>query len=185
MDDREIVELFWQRDQSAIEETDRKYGRYCYAISYNILKDEGDCEECLNDTWLKTWNSIPPARPYSLKMYVAKIVRNLAFNRYSANTAQKRSNGQMPLVLDELSEVIASDVNVESEVNARELGQVINSFIRELPVKEGNVFIRRYFYAESIAEIAQRYHISTNNVTVMLSRTRSKLKSYLQEEGYM
>ena len=89
MDDREIVELFWQRDQSAIEETDRKYGRYCYAISYNILKDEGDCEECLNDTWLKTWNSIPPARPYSLKMYVAKIVRNLAFNRYNANTAQK------------------------------------------------------------------------------------------------
>ena len=91
----------------------------------------------------------------------------------------------MPLVLHELSEVIASDTNVESEVNARELGQVINSFIRELPVKEGNVFIRRYFYAESIAEIAQRYHISTNNVTVMLSRTRSKLKNHLQEEGYM
>ncbi len=185
MRDEEIVELYWQRDERAITETSNKYEKYCYTISYNILNSAEDCQECLNDTWLNTWNSIPPARPYSLKMFVAKIVRNLAFNRYNANTAQKRNNGQMPLVLNELEECIASGANVEQEVMARELSRTVNSFIRSLPEKEGNIFIRRYFYAESIREIAHKYRMSENSVTVSLSRTRQKLKAYLQEEGYI
>jgi len=183
--DEEIVELYWQRNEQAIEETSKKYENYCYTISYNILNDPEDCKECVNDTWLNTWNSIPPARPYSLKMYVAKIVRNLAFNRYNANTAQKRNNGQMPLVLSELEEVIASDKNVEKEVMAKELGKAISSFIRSLSQEDGNMFIRRYFHADSIREIARSFKISENNVAVRLARSRQKLKTYLQEEGYM
>ena len=104
MRDEDIVELYWQRNEQAITETSSKYEKYCYTISYNILGNVEDCHECVNDTWLSTWNSIPPNRPYSLKMYVAKIVRNLSFNRYESMTAKKRNNGQMPLVLDELQE---------------------------------------------------------------------------------
>ena len=185
MRDEDIVELYWQRNEQAITETSNKYEKYCYTISYNILGNVEDCHECVNDTWLSTWNSIPPNRPYSLKMYVARIVRNLSFNRYESMTAQKRNNGQMPLVLDELQECIASDSNVEGEVMARELGRTINRFISSLPETEGNVFIRRYFYSEAVKDIARRYGLKANNVAVMLTRCRAKLKDYLKEEGYM
>jgi RNA polymerase sigma-70 factor (ECF subfamily) len=184
MNDQQIVELYWQRDAAAIQETSKKYGAYCYAIANNILNSKEDSEECVNDTWLKTWNAIPPQRPALLQMFLAKITRNLSLDRFLARTAQKRGGGEMPLVLDELSECIPSSSDVASEYERKELAQYIRKFVHSLPERERNIFLRRYFYANSIADIATRYGLSENNVTVILSRTRKKLKLRLQKEGF-
>ena len=184
MDDSRIMELYWQRDEGAIQETDRKYGPYCFAIADNILHNKEDAKECVNDTWLKVWNAIPPQRPNNLRMFVAKIARNLSFNRYNARSAEKRGGGEIVLALDELSECLASNANVEREYAAKELGQCIRVFIRALPERDGNVFVRRYFFTEAVSEIAKRYGLTENHVMVILSRTRKKLKTHLIKEGF-
>ena len=184
MDDSQIMDLYWQRNEEAIQETDRKFGSYCFAIADNILHNAEDAKECVNDTWLKVWNAIPPQRPNNLRMFVAKIVRNLSFNRFNAHSAAKRGSGEILLVLDELSECLAGNSNVEHEYAAKELGQCIRGFIRTLPERDGNVFVRRCFYTEAVSEIAKRYALTENNVMVILSRTRKKLKTHLIEEGF-
>ena len=184
MEDRQIVELYWQRNENAIQETVNKYGAYCYAIADNILNNQEDSEECVNDTWLKAWNAMPPQKPHNLKMFLAKITRNLSLNRIEAQNAQKRGGGEAALVLDELAECLASKSNVESTYIAKELGESVRIFVRRLPEREGNVFVRRYFFMEPIAVIAKRYRMTENHVMVMLSRTRKKLKIYLEKEGY-
>lgn len=184
MEDSHIVELYWQKNADAIKETDRKYGAYCFAIADNILHSSEDSEECVNDTWLNAWNAIPPQEPAKLQMFLAKITRNLSFNRFNARSAEKRGGGEILLVLDELAECLASESDVESEYEARELGQYIRRFVQKLPEREGNVFVRRYFFTETIAEIAKRYGLSENNVMVILSRTRKKLKAQLIKEGF-
>ncbi len=184
MEDYQIVELYWQRTADAIQETDRKYGAYCFAIANNILHNAEDSEECVNDTWLNAWNAMPPQKPTKLQMFLAKITRNISINLYNARSAQKRGGGEVVLVLDELSECLASDSDVESEYEAKELGQCIRRFVRELPERDGNVFVRRYFFAESVAQIAKRYGLTDNNVMVILSRTRKKLKAHLVKEGF-
>ena len=184
MEDCRIVELYWQKNAEAIRETDRKYGAYCFAIADHILHNKEDSEECINDTWLNAWNAMPPQRPAKLQMFLAKITRNLAFNRFNTRSAKKRGGGEMALVLDELAECLAAESDVESEYEARELGQCLRRFVRALPERDGNVFVRRYFFTESAAEIAKRYGLTDNHVMVILSRTRKKLKTYLIKEGF-
>ena len=184
MDDSRIIELYWQRNADAIRESDRKYGPYCFAIARNILGSREDSEECVNDTWMAAWNAMPPQKPGRLQIFLAKITRNLSFNRYNAMTAKKRGGGEIALVLDELAECLASESNVEHEYEAKELGASIRKFVRGLPERDGNVFVRRYFFTESGAQIAGRYGLTENNVQVILSRTRKKLKAHLIEEGF-
>ncbi|MBP3352550.1 MAG: RNA polymerase sigma factor [Lachnospiraceae bacterium] len=184
MEDNQIVELYFQRDADAIKETDSKYGSYCFAIADSILHNKEDSEECVNDTWLSAWNAMPPQRPKVLRMFLAKITRNLSFNRFNARNAEKRGGGEIHLVLDELAECIASESDTENEYLAKELEQCIKLFVRKLPEREGNVFVRRYFFTESISMIAKRYGKNDNNVMVMLSRSRKKLKAHLEKEGY-
>ena len=184
MEDDQIIELYWQKNADAISETASKYGSYCFAIAENILHNAEDSEECVNDTWLRAWNAIPPQRPGVLRMFLAKITRNLAFNRFHARNAEKRGGGETALVLDELGECLGG-ADAEAAYEAKELRRSIRHFVRSLPEREGNVLVRRYFFAEPIADIAKRYGLSENNVTVILSRTRKKLKAHLLKEGYL
>ena len=185
MEDNQIIELFWQRDESAITETGRKYGAYCRTIANNILQNNEDAEECVNDTWLKAWNSIPPHRPENLRLFLAKITRNLSFNRYNENTAKKRGGKEITLVLDELAECIEDRSDVEQIIMAKELKECIKSFVTTLHERDRNVFVRRYFFVDTVKEIAGRYGLSESNVMVILSRTRKLLKEKLKKEGYV
>jgi RNA polymerase sigma-70 factor (ECF subfamily) len=182
LDDLDIIGLFNERDEKAILETERKYRSYCYAISSNILQDRQIVEECLNDTWLSAWNSIPPHVPKNLRMYLAKITRNLSFNRYKSAMAVKRGGGKISAVLDELEECMASPADVESALIIKELGESINQFVHTLSERDCSLFVRRYFYAESLREISANYGITENNVVVSLSRIRQKLKKHLEKE---
>ena len=184
MDDSKIIELYNQRNEKAIEETITKYGKYLLSIADNILDNPKDSEECINDTWLKTWESIPPCCPKNLKLFLAKITRNIACNRYNAAKTLKRGNGELALALEELDELIAESVSVEKELESQELANSLNAFLRRLPARQCDIFIRRYFYIDSIAAIANIYGIKESNVLMILSRTRKKLKIHLQSEGY-
>ena len=184
MDDSQIVELYWQKNADAISESAKKYGLYCFAIAENILHNTEDSEECVNDTWLHAWNAIPPQRPGVLRPFLAKITRNLSFNRLNIRNAQKRGGGEIALVLDELGECLGG-ADTESAYEAKELRLCVRNFVRSLPEREGNVLVRRYFFAEPVADIAKRYGLSENNVMVILSRTRRKLKAHLLKEGYL
>ena len=185
MEDSQIVELYWQKNENAISETAKKYGAYCFTIAENILHSTEDSEECVNDTWLHAWNAIPPQRPDVLRMFLAKITRNLSLDRFSARNAEKRGGGEIALVLDELGECLGGGEDTEAAYEAKELRQCIRRFVRTLPERDGNVLVRRYFFAEPVADIAKRYGLSENNVMVILSRTRKKLKAHLLKEGYL
>lgn len=184
MEDSRIVDLYWTKNTDAIAESSRKYGPYCFAVADNILCSREDSEECVNDTWLHAWNAIPPQKPQKLRMFLAKITRNLAFNRFAERTAEKRGGGEITLVLDELAECLASESDVEGAYAAEELGRCVQTFVRDLPEREGNLFVRRYFFTESVAEIAKRYGLTENNVMVILCRVRKKLKKHLVKEGF-
>lgn len=185
MTDERIIQMLFQRKEDALDIVSKKYGAYCYKIANSILKNREDSEECLNDTWLEIWKSIPPAQPVHFNLYLAKIVRNLSFNRYKAKHTKKRGCGEIALILDELEECIAGQSEVEEEYIAKELHNSINQFAYSLSKRDCNVFVRRYFFAESIQDISNRYRISENNVSVILNRCRQKLKTYLKKEGYI
>ena len=185
MEDGQIIELYWQKNADAISETSSKYGAYCYTIADNILHSIEDSEECVNDTWLHAWNAMPPQKPNVLRMFLAKITRSLSVNRFNARSAEKRGGGEMILVLDELADCLAGETNVEAEYEVKELEQCIRRFVRGLPERDGNVFVRRYFFTEPVAAIAKRYGLTESNVTVILSRTRKKLRLKLAKEGYL
>ena len=183
MTDEEIISLYFDRSEEAIAATQRKYDGYCRAIVGRILGSARDTEEIISDTWLKAWLSIPPNRPRDLKLYLAKIGRNLALNRLRDGRAAKRGEAA-DAVLEELREVLGEN-STEETVNAKELQTAVNRFLRQLPERECNIFIRRCFYAESAEEIAARYGLRPNTVTVSLHRTRKKLREYLVKEGYL
>lgn len=185
MEDRQIVELFWDRDQQALLHTQEKYGAYCTTIAQNILENEEDAQECVNDTWLRAWNSIPPARPENLQFYLAKLVRNGSLDRYRKAHAAKRGSGAADVALEELKECVASRDDPQLSCQAKELKAAINRFVGALPARDGNIFMRRYFFLESAEVIAKRYGTTQNNVTVILSRCRRKLKKYLEKEGLL
>ena len=185
MEDSQIIELYWQKNADAISETSSKYGAYCYTIADNILHSIEDSEECVNDTWLHAWNAMPPQKPNVLRMFLAKITRSLSVNRFNARSAEKRGGGEINLVLDELADCLAGGTNVEAEYEVKELEQCIRRFVRGLPERDGNVFVRRYFFTEPVAVIAKRYGLTESNVTVILSRTWKKLRLKLAKEGYL
>ena len=183
MTDEEIITLYFDRSEEAIAATQRKYDGYCRSILARLLGSPRDVEETLSDTWLKAWLSIPPARPEDLKLYIAKIGRNLALNRLRERRAVRRGDGS-DAVLEELGEVLGGST-AEEIVNARELQQAVNHFLRTLPRRDCDIFVRRCFYAESAEEIAAWYALRPNTVTVSLHRTRKKLREYLLKEGYL
>lgn len=184
MQDEQIIALYNERDEQAIVETDAKYGKYCMSIAQNILHNMQDSEECVNDTWLHTWNTIPPAHPFDLKTFVGKITRNLSINRFKFRTRAKRGGGEAVLALDELCEVAAPDSDIESQLQKEEFARILNEFLHGLSERDCNVFIRRYYFVDSVKDIADRYSLRYDNVLKILSRARKKLRQSLEGEGY-
>lgn len=184
MDDQEIITLFFERNQNAITETQQKYGAYLRTIADNILKNAEDTEECLSDTMLRAWDVIPPQKPVRLKLFLAKIIRNLAFDRYKSRTADKRGGGELNAILDELSECIADASDVEKELDGRALREALSAFVGALPAKDRRIFVRRYFYADPVEQIARELGITAGACSTALSRIRKKLRSYLEQEGF-
>ena len=184
MEDRDSVDLYWQRNQDAIHETASKYGNYCESIAKNILANSEDAQECVNDTYLSAWNSIPPHRPNFLSTYLGKITRHLSFDRFRHKNAGKRGGGEIALVLDELAECVSGTDSVEDAFARKQLITEINAFLNTLPQEKCSIFLCRYWYAVPVSEIAKRFGMTENNVSVTLNRTRNKLKIYLTEKGY-
>lgn len=182
LEDSKIIELFFSRMEQAIAELSEKYGTVCTRIARNILKNNLDAEECVNDTYLAAWNTIPPQKPEPLRTYIFRIVRNIAIAKYHANTSEKR-NSYYDVALEELEDCLASFVTVEQEISANELSREIDSFLDALDRDSRVMFVRRYWYADSISDLAKIFQTSNNNVSVRLSRTRKKLKTYLKKGG--
>ena len=182
MDDASIIELYWQRAERAIAETDAVYGRFCYRIAHNILFDPHDAEESVNDTWLAAWNAMPPHRPSCLKMFLAKLTRRISVSRLRHSTAAKRGGGEVELALDELAECVSAPGGVEQELEARELEKAISRFVRSLPETERTLFIGRYWLVYPVNELARRLDMKPGTARSALSRTRKSLKEYLCKE---
>ncbi len=181
MEDTKIIELFFERSEYAIKELSQKYGKLCNSIAYNILYNKEDAEECENDTYLKTWQSIPPQKPLCLLAYISKIVRNLALDKLRYCNRQKRS-AELDSIFSELYECIPSNENVQDSADDTAI-QVVNSFLTRLDPQTRILFIRRYFYMERVESLALRYGLSASNVSTKLNRIRQKLKVYLVKEG--
>ena len=182
MEDSEIVGLYWARSERAIAETASKYGTYCYAIAHRILADEEDASECVNDTYLGAWNSMPPHRPSVLSTFLGKITRRVSINRWKEQNRAKRGAGELALALDELSDCIPSPMDTESMIERKELERVVHVFLATLPKTERDVFLCRYWFLASISEISQSFHFSQSKTKSMLFRTRGKLYQHLQKE---
>ncbi len=180
MDDEKIIELFFNRSEQAIEEVDKKYGKTCHNISYNILHNKLDAEECVNDAYLGAWNAIPPARPNPLLTYLCKIVRNLSLKRYEFNTAIKR-NSTYDVAMEELESCLSSPETVESEIALKELTHIIENFLDSLSTENRVIFLRRYWFSDTYSDIAARVGMTEKNVSVRLTRIREKLRNYLTE----
>ena len=184
MEDERIVELYWKRDENAIQETSVKYGNYLHGISYHILSDMEDAKECVNDTYNEAWNAIPPHRPSDLKTFLGKITRHISIDLYRRNKAQKRGGGELILALDELEECVSGNRDVETEAERLELQRKINAMLWKFPEMERQVFLCRYWYMDPISDIAKRFSCSESKIKSMLYRTRKKLKAMLEKEGY-
>lgn len=180
MDDEEIIGLFFERSEQAIQELDTKYGKTCHSLSYRILNDRQDAEECVNDAYFGAWNAIPPAHPDPLLAYIVKIVRNLSLKLYWKKEAAKR-NSIFTVAMQEIDDCIADPKTVEGDVEAKELARIIENFLDTLSEKERVIFMRRYAYADPYADIARRVGISEKNVSVRLALIRRKMKQYLME----
>lgn len=184
MDDNQIIALFLARDEDAIQAAQRQYGAYCSAIANGILNDPGSAEECVNDAWLKCWQSIPPQRPRSLKGFAGRIVRNLALSVRRADEAQKRGGGQVRLALDELSEVVSGGETPEGALDRQAFRTALDSFLAGLPKDRRDLFLRRYWYLDSVEQLAGRFGMSRTQVTTTLHRLRQKLRAHLEQEGF-
>lgn len=182
MDDNKIIELYWTRDERALEATRTKYGHYCYTIAYNILHNREDSDECVNDTYLGAWNSIPPHRPQLLSTFLGKITRNLSLKQLRTRSAQKRGGGEAALALEELEECIPSQSSTEEAILEEELTKTLDIFLRTLPETERRIFLCRYWYFDSISAICIRYGFGKSKVKMILLRTREKLRHYLEQE---
>lgn len=180
MDDEQIIGLFFERSEQAIQELDAKYGRLCHRLSHNILNNRQDAEECVNDAYLGAWNAIPPAKPAPLSTFLCKIVRNLSLKRYYEKTAAKR-NSAYDAAMEELECSLSAPDTVESEITAKELAQIIENFLDTLSVENRVIFMRRYWFSDTYADIAKRAGLSEKNVSVRLTRIRRQMKQYLTE----
>jgi len=182
LEDSQIIALYFQRNEQAIAETASKYGRYCFCITMNVLGNREDAEEAVSDTYLAVWSTIPPHKPIVFSTFLGKIARYTAIKRWQKNTAQKRSCG-LTVALEELAECISDRGNAETALENAQLTRILNDFLRKLPKQERMVFVCRYWYVDSIEEIAGRFGFTQSKVKSMLARTRKKLKATLQKEG--
>lgn len=185
MEDSGIVRLYFARSEQAIAETDRKYGPYCHRITYNILYNEEDAQECVSDTYLAAWNRIPPHKPAVLSAFLGKITRFLSIDRWRRKGSAKRGGGEIPLALSELEGCVSGGYDPEQAYIAREAAQALNRFLDTLPEMERNVFLRRYWYLDKVRDIGERYGFSESKVTAMLHRTREKLRERFRKEGLL
>ena len=184
MEDSQIVSLYWERNETAIQHTDKKYGRYLGKIAFQILNDKSDSEESVNDTYLAAWDSIPPQRPNVLSTYLGKLTRRISIDRWRKLSADKRGGGCVPLALDELSECVPGNTDPAAEVEAKELAKPVGLFLETLSGTERSIFLKRYFELMKIQQIAESYGMSVSKVKSMLHRIRLKLRDHLQKEGY-
>lgn len=183
MEDTAIIELYWAREEEAIAQTDRKYGPMCRTLSYNILSNRQDSEECVNDTWHKAWDTMPPQRPDSLRAYLGRIVRNLSISRLRARTAQKRG-GELNLMWSELEECLPAPVRVERELDAKELAAAISRWLRTLDDDNRTLFVRRYWYGEPVHVLAAQWGFEPNRMAKRMLKLRRSLKNVLEQEGF-
>ncbi len=184
MQDEKIIALYWQRDENAIRETEQRYGRYLAKIAYNILSDPEDSKECVNDAYLKAWNTMPPHRPENLAAYLGKITRQLAIDIFRAKNRKKRKASEYAVSLSELEECVPDTAPAQQEADLRRLAESINSYLSSLPREARTTFVGRYYYADSLREVAAYHGISVPKAKSMLYRTRQGLKDYLKKEGY-
>ena len=184
MDDAQIVQLYWDRNEQAISATSGKYGNYCASIARNILDSREDAEECVNDTYMSAWNSMPPHRPSNLAAFLGKITRNLSINRYRHKNAGKRGGGNATVVLDEIAELVSDTDDVEQAVDRRELIRAIDLFLDRLPADQRRIFVCRYWYFDRVSAIASRFGMTENHVSVTLNRLRLKLHHHLTGRGF-
>ena len=180
MDDKRIVELYFVRDEQALTETKEKYSRYLHRVAHNILQNPQDAEECVNDTYLRAWNAIPPHRPSRLSVFLGKITRRLALDRYAALTADKRGGGTTAHLLEEWRDAIPEGGDPADDLAVRD---ALSRFLRQLPADKRRVFIRRYWYGDTIAAIANHSHATESRIKMILARTRDELKTFLEKEG--
>ena len=185
MDDQSIVALYWDRSEQAIAETDRKYGAYCYSIAYHALANSEDAEESVSDTYMAAWNQLPPHRPSILATFLGKITRRISINRWKAKNTAKRGGGQITLTLEELDDCVDGTQDIEASSDARELSACLNRFLDSLPKAERDIFLRRYWFFDPIAAIAESYGFTQSKVTSMLHRMRGKLRKQLEKEGFV
>ena len=182
MEDSMIVQLFWERNESALSAVSEKYGRYCNTIAQNMLGNEQAAEECVNDTWMELWEAIPPNRPNHLLAFIGEITRNNALNAIKGRKVQKRGGGEYSIVLEEVYD-LASDYSVEKIAEQREIMAAVNSFLEKLPERKQKVFVLRYWHCCSVSDIAQIVGMSEANVYNVLKRVRKKLLEHLKKEG--
>ncbi len=185
MDDQEIIQLYFDRSETAIVQTDAKYGGYCYTIAYRILTDKEDAEESVSDTYLAAWNAIPPRRPNVFSAFLGRMTRYISINRWKSRSAYKRGGGEMPLALEELGDCVAGSASAEEAYAYKETVQAFRQFLDTLPETQRRVFLRRYWYLDSIQEVCQRFGFSESKVKSMLHRTRKKLREHLKKEGLL
>ena len=181
MDDLQIIELYFARNEQAIKETDRKYGKTCFRVAYNLLSNNEDSEECVNDTYLTVWNKIPPTRPNNFIAFICKITRNLSLKRLEVSNAMKRSAGTI-ISMSELEKALP-DQCIAPDVEDEELGKLISAFLWSEKALDRNVFLRKYWFFDSISDIAERYSMNENSVKSMLFRSRNRLREFLRKEG--
>ena len=184
MHDQQIVDLYWAREEQAIHESEHKYGVYCRSIAWNILNNRQDTEECVNDTWLRAWNAMPPQRPDLLAVFLGTITRNLSLDRWRKNQAKKRGSGQLETVFSELEDCVSDGVSLEERLSRDTLSKLLDRFLGTLSQRDRCIFVRRYWYTDSIRDIAQKYHMTQSAVKVNLHRSRAKLRTLLEQEGY-
>ena len=184
MTDEAIIELYWQRNEQAIAATDQKYGRYLYTIAYNIINDRLDCEECLNDTYLNTWNAIPPKRPSAFAVFLSKIIRNLALERFRYHHAVKRVPSEMVVSMEELDDCLVCTKSVEEEYLLQEMVRILNDYLLTLTDRQMYVFVWRYYHCDTLDNIAQMIGMSKITVRRELATIRAGLKARLEKEGY-
>lgn len=182
MEDHDIVALYWRRDEAALAETERRYGRYCYAIANGILRNGEDARECVNDAFLAAWNAIPPHRPALLSAFLGKITRRLALKKRRDSTAAKRGGGSVSLSLDELAECFPAGQSPEDQLDGAALAELLDAFLDTLSPEDRRIFLRRYWYCDSVREIASRYGYSQSKVKMTLKRARDKLRALLEKE---
>ena len=185
MEDEKIIDLYFERNESAISETAEKYGNYLYKIAFNILSDNEDSEESVNDTYMSAWNTIPPEKPNVFSAFLSKITRYISLNRYRAGKAEKRGGGEIDTAFEEIEECVPDKSNIYDEIETKELAEIISDYLKKLPETERKIFVCRYYYLDSLSDISKQFGFSQSKVASMLHRTRKKILSNLGKEGVL